>query len=135
MIAKIGQKTKEKYQSFGIKGLTKRFRLACLSGRLDIIHYMLTSNDLKQNIDIHTGDDFAFRMACKKGYVEVAKYLLESVELKEHANINIYKDIVFRQAAENRHSEIFKYLSTYTLKVQLEKELKINEPKNIIMKV
>jgi ankyrin repeat protein len=135
MIQEINQKTKEKYQSFGMKGLNKRFRLACLSGRLDIIHYMLTSNDLKQNVDIHTGDDFAFRMACKKGYVDVAKYLLESVELKEHASINIYKDIVFRQSVENRHSEIFKYLSTYTLKLQLEKELKTNEPKKIIMKI
>jgi hypothetical protein len=107
MNQEISQKTKDKYQSFGIKGLTKRFRLACLSGRLDIMHYMLTSNELKQNIDIHTGEDFALRMACKKGYLEVAQYLLESPELKEHADIHVYKDIAFRQASENGHSDIF----------------------------
>jgi ankyrin repeat protein len=131
MNQEISQKTKDKYQSFGIKGLTKRFRLACLSGRLDIMHYMLTSNELKQNIDIHTGEDFALRMACKKGYLEVAQYLLESPELKEHADIHVYKDIAFRQASENGHSDIYKYL----LKFKLEEELEINEIKNKKMKI
>lgn len=131
MIQEISQKTKNKYQSFGINGITKRFRLACLSGRLDIIHYLLTSNELKQNVDIHTGDDFAFRMACKKGYLEVVQYLVESSELKEHANIHIYKDIAFKQSYENGHSDIFKYL----LKFQLDDELKINEIKKNKIKI
>ena len=131
MIQDINQKTKDKYQSFGIKGLTKRFRLACLSGHLDIMHYMLTSSDLKQNIDIHTGEDFAFRMACKKGYLEVVQYLLESPELKEHADLHVYKDIAFRQASENGHSDIYKYL----LKFKLDEELETNETKNKKMKI
>ena len=131
MIQEISQKTKDKYQFFGINGLTKRFRLACLSGRLDIIHYLLTSTDLKQNVDIHTGDDFAFRMACKKGYLEVVQYLVESPELKEHANIHVYKDIGFRQSMENGYSNIFNYL----LKFKLDEDLKVNEAKKKQIKV
>ncbi len=131
MIQEISQKTKEKYQSFGIKGITKRFRLACLSGRLDIMHYMLTSSDLEQNVDIHTADDFAFRIACKKGYLEIVQYLVESPELKEHANIHVYKDIAFRQSLENGHSNVFNYL----LKFQLDEDLKINETKKKQIKV
>jgi ankyrin repeat protein len=131
MTQEINQKTKDKYQSFGIKGITKRFRLACLSGRLDIIHYLLTSSDLKQNVNIHIGDDFAFRIACKKGYLDVVKYLVESPELKEHADIHVYKDIGFRQALENNHLEIVKYL----LKFKLEEELQINEINTKRMKI
>lgn len=131
MIQEINQNTKNKYKSFGIKGLTKRFRMACLSGRLDIMHYMLTSSDLAQNVDINTGDDFAFRIACKKGYLEVVQYLLESSELKEHANIHVYKDIAFRQSYENGHSNICNYL----LKFQLYEKLEVKETKNKQMKI
>jgi hypothetical protein len=105
--------------------------LACLSGRLDIIHYMLTSPELKQNVDIHSGDDFAFRMACKRGYLELVQYLLESPELKEHANIHVYKDIAFRQSAENGHYNI----SSYLLKFQLDEELATKEIKNKTVKI
>jgi ankyrin repeat protein len=131
MIKELRQTTKDKYLSFGMKGLNKRFKMACLSGQLSIIHYMLTSDELKENVDIHYADDLAFRMACKKGYFEVVQYLVESPELKEHANIHIYKDIAFRQSEANGHTDIFNYL----LKFRLDEDLKINEPKNKIMKI
>lgn len=98
---------------------------------VQINHYMLTSNELKQNIDIHTGDDFAFRMACKKGYLELAKYLLESLDLKEHADLHVYKDIAFRQAQENGHLDILEYL----LKFKSNKEIAINESTKLLMKL
>lgn len=116
------EETKKKYQSFGIKGITKRFRMACQANRLDIVHYLLTSNELKQNVDIHTGDDYAFRMACKKGHLELVKYLLECPDLKEHANMHVYNDIGFKQANENGHYDVVNYL----LKFKLDKELKVN---------
>lgn len=120
------QETINKYKSFGLKGLTKRFKMACLSGNLDIISYMLTSKDLKENIDIHTADDFAFRMACKRGYLNIVQYLLSSPELVEYADIHVYKNIAFRQAQENGHNEIVKYLLSFKLEAELKEHF--NKP-------
>lgn len=110
MINDISDATKKRYQSFGIKGITKRFRMACLAGRLDTIHYLLTSRELAQNVDIHTGDDFALRTACKKGYLEIVIYLSESPELIDHADIAVYNQIGFRQALANGHVDVVRYL-------------------------
>lgn len=114
------QETINKYKSFGIKGLTKRFKMACLSGNLDIISYLITSKDLKENVNIHVADDFAFRMACKRGYLNIVQYLLSSPDLTDHADVHVFKDIAFRQAEANGHFEIVKYLLSFKLDNELE---------------
>jgi ankyrin repeat protein len=119
MIKDISIDAKKRYQSFGIKGNTKRFKMACLAGRLDIMHYLLTSLELAKNVDIHTADDFALRIACKKGFLEIVTYLLESPELMEHADIAVYNGIVFKHARENGHLDVVHYLEQCHMRRQL----------------
>lgn len=99
---------KEKYAGFGIKGLTKRFTQAALSGNLKNIRYFL----LVEKLDIHFNNDFVFRMACKKGYLEVVRYVLTSEELTEHCDIHSQVDLGFRKACEFGQLSIVQYLTT-----------------------
>ena len=65
--------------------------LACRRGHLDIVKFLLTSDEVKYHADIHRYGDEPIKSACEWGELEIVKYLLESSDLEEHANI--YADI------------------------------------------
>lgn len=47
-------------------------------GHLNIIKYLLTSSELKENADIMSKNDNTFRKACQHGHLELVKYILNT---------------------------------------------------------
>lgn len=92
------------------KELSMAFIQACHNGELGKVKYLLTSNELKENADIHYMGDVGFIAACDNGHIEIVKYLAISPELKEHANIHTINDFGFTVACDNGKINLVKYL-------------------------
>lgn len=69
--------------------LNKRFVFACSTGNIKNVMKLLTSPDVKDHADIHTGGDWGFKnagfhSACANHRLEVIQYLLTSPDLQDH---------------------------------------------------
>lgn len=84
----------EKYKNLDINELNKHFISACIKGKLEIVKYLLTSPELKDNgidfANVHAQDDFAFISACGAGHWEVIKYLIADHRIAMTTNIETY---------------------------------------------
>jgi len=100
----------ERYKDFGPNDLAEHFSQACIVGDIEKIKFLLTSNKLKKNVDIHFDDDNGFIMACQNGQLETVRYLLTSPDLKEHADIHACLDWGLCMACRIGNLEIVKYL-------------------------
>lgn len=81
---------------------------ACRDGKLEVIRYLLTSEDTRDSIDIHAGDDDAMDWACSMGHLEVVKYLTSSPEISNYLNIDESKN-AFIVACANGKLDIIRY--------------------------
>ena len=106
----INQELKQKYKKLNQEELNEQFIYACRDGNLEIIKYLLTSHELKENVDIHAENDWGFVWSCRNGNLEVVKYLLTSAELTEHVDIHAKDDLGFRSACYEGRLEVIKYL-------------------------
>ena len=100
--------------------------MACESGHLDVVKYLLTSPDLKEHANIHAREDSGFNWACENGRLEVVKYLLTSTDLKEHADIHANSDWGFRVACENQKYAVINFLvvdMNYNLSMDVRKHI------------
>lgn len=88
------------------------FLRAVRNNNLERIKYLLTSPDIKEQADIHTGDDEALIGACANGNLEIVRYLLTSPELMERANIHANDDMALICACSAQKLEVVKYLLT-----------------------
>jgi ankyrin repeat protein len=102
----------KKYKDKSVEKLNELFIASCVDGNLEDIKYLLTTSELKGNVDIHCDNDAGIRLACANGYMEIIKYLLKSPELKEHANIHADNDMAFLNACFRGKFEVVKYLLT-----------------------
>lgn len=84
--------------------------LTCETKHLDIIDYLLTSDDLIQKADIDFNNNKAIHAACYTGNLELVEYLLTSSRLKKHANIHY--DFCLIDACANGHLNVVSYLLT-----------------------
>lgn len=98
------------------------------NGHLEIVKYLLTSPNLKENSDIHAWSECALNQACAKGQLHIVKYLLTSNELKENSEIGNSNGEALKEACENGHLEIVKYLLTSP---ELKQHANIEDNKNI----
>lgn len=62
-------------------------RYASDEGHLEVVKYLLTSDELVEKCNINVEDDYPFTVACMRGDFELVKYLCTSSELKQHSNI------------------------------------------------
>ena len=90
--------------------LNAQFIDACKNGHLELVKYLLTSPELKEQADIHGQDDEGFIWACRCGHLEIVKYLLTSAELTELVDIHARNDEGFRSACAQGHLEVVKCL-------------------------
>lgn len=90
--------------------LTKGFEYVCYNGHLDVVKFLLTSNKLTQNADIHHDDDYAVTLGSFCGHLDLVRYLLTSKDLKEHANIHARENSPLIWAAQNKQLEVVQYL-------------------------
>jgi ankyrin repeat protein len=86
------------------------FKIACACGRLEVVRYLLTSKDLKNNIDIEIDNNAGLRWACEYNQLEVVEYLLTSSELSVHANISASDNFGFIKACEEGYLDIVQLL-------------------------
>lgn len=86
------------------------FRLACSYGRLNIVKYLLTSNELTKHADMHANNDIGFRMACGNGHLDVVKYLCESEDLKDHPDVRAEEDTGLTWACSSGWDSVVSYL-------------------------
>lgn len=96
--------------------LSKKFLDACRSGNLEMVKYLLTSNNLENKPNINYTNEYdksALILACRYGNIRVVEYLLTSLELKEHSNLyyknkNDWNALMY--AFDCQNFEIIKYL-------------------------
>lgn len=123
-----------KYKNIRNQSLYSCFLSACKEGLLDDVKYLLTSNDIKEKIDINYDNDRALVAACSGGHLEVVKYLLTSPDLKKHADIKGDNYYCLTTACSNCHLHIIKYLLTSPdLKEHADIHVYNDEPFKIVM--
>lgn len=108
----ITNEEKSLYLDINESQLNDAFIDNCIIGKLEHIHYLLTSPELKINVDIHTKNDNGLFAACTRGHLNIVKYLLASSDLKEHINIHTNDDFALFKACQFNHVNIVKYLLT-----------------------
>lgn len=91
------------------------FRIACKRGYLDIIEYVLTSNELNEHCNINIDNDIGIKRACEFGHLEVVKFLSSSPKIKKHADVFCRNNILFDIAKTNNKIDIEKYLLYFQL--------------------
>lgn len=96
------------------KNIDLAFTSACFGGKIDFVKYLLTSNDLKYNADIHDKNDLGLRTACFAGHLHVVSYLLTSPDLKEHADIHGDNSSPIIGSCKEGHLDMVQYLLTST---------------------
>jgi len=84
--------------------------LACEYGHLNIVKFLLTTEDLKHKVDIHSNEEHALIRAAKYNHLEIVKFLLTSPELSEHCDIHKNNDLALRYACRKGYIDIVKYL-------------------------
>jgi len=104
-------KIKEDYTYVDVHYYDDRcFRYACDSGNLEIVKYLLTSDELIEKCDINSENDYGLRIACENGDLNLAQYLLTSSDLNKHANIHANNDGVIKSAYDSGNSELINFL-------------------------
>ncbi|AAV51133.1 putative ankyrin repeat protein [Acanthamoeba castellanii mimivirus] len=88
----------------------------CISGRLDIVKYLVILG-----ADIRENDDCVVRTACHNGHIEVVKYLVN-----QGADIRAYDDDAIRLASKNGHLYVVKYLVSQGVNFRKYNDYEIN---------
>ena len=101
---------KQIYKKYNKEQLNDEFIDACRKGQLDVVKYLLASDELTEHADIHASNDEGFVCACRYGHLEIVKYLLTSAELTELVDIHARNDEGFRSACAQGHLEVVKCL-------------------------
>lgn len=131
----ITEEDKKTYQTLTIDALNELFFDVCREHNLDKIRYLLTSQELKERVDIHYKDDIGLRSAREN--IDIVKYLLTSPELTEHANVHVggvgfSKDYILAHACMSNDLEMVDYLLTSPeLKVRCFIDIENNTPLNL----
>lgn len=96
--------------------LNYKLMLACKSGDLEHVKYLLTSSELdihaSINIDDDTKRDSPLAEACWCGHLDVVEYLLTSSDLEEKADISFRGYIALKFACYQGHLDVVKFLLT-----------------------
>lgn len=95
--------------------------MACDSGQLEVVKYLLTSPDLKVHSQLDM-DDHALERACANGHLEVVKYLLTSPDLKEWANLNPNSNNAIYEAFKTGYFDVIKFILSDPVKDTLSQE-------------
>jgi len=77
------------------------FRLACISGDLQVIKYYI-----EKGVDIHINNDYPLQCASRVGDLDVVKYLVE-----KGANIHALDDFPLQIATDFAYYDVLKVLT------------------------
>lgn len=99
-------------------------RYACEKGHLEVVRYLLTSDELVEKCNINVENDYPFRIACMHGHFELVKYLCTSSEFTQHSNIHANNEHGICAAYENNHMDIIKFL-VFDMNIPKTKDIEI----------
>jgi hypothetical protein len=112
----------EYYNQQTLDNLENIFIDICQTESIEDIEYLLTSNNLKENVDINTCNGVGLELAAGFGNLEVIKFMLDSPKLKQHAIIenNDYEAIV--NSIRYGYLDILKYFLNHPSLKQIDYE-------------
>lgn len=116
-----------KFKDLPKEDLNYKFRIACLHGDLEVIKYLLTSSDLKQQADIHFQRDVGFKYACQNS-LDIVRFFVFDMNIEKTLTIKQYLKKFPNEQVEN----MFKLRE---LNQKLEKELDSANIRNKQIKV
>lgn len=107
-----------KFITMDEKDLTNWLEAACGEGDLELVRYLLISDQLSIRPSVHgmykntqNGfSDLPLQRAISGEHLQVVRYLLASEELKEHANINDDKILMLGLTAKHKSTDILDFL-------------------------
>jgi ankyrin repeat protein len=102
--------TAQYYKQQTLEELEHIFIDICQTESIEDIEYLLTSCELKENVDINYCNGVGLELATGFGNVEVVKFLLDNPKLKKHALIENNDYEAVHQAIKYSYLEIVKYL-------------------------
>jgi len=82
----------------------------CKNGDLDKLKILLSVNDNKKKVNIHSNNECAFKRACMYNNLDIVKYLISLAETHGKINIHANNDSAFVTAASLGHVDIMIYL-------------------------
>lgn len=80
--------------------INEAFLIACYSNKVDLVQYLLTSEDLPIHANVHYRNDAAVFNALENGATSTTQFLLTSPELTDHIFIEQYLDELFTMFME-----------------------------------
>ena len=98
------------YQLMTQEKLNKEFYIACNYGNLELVKFLLTSQELKQHAIIDSDNNAGFKLACICGNLNIIRYLVTSPELEKNVNVHVHNDICFKWALDLEFIEIINFL-------------------------
>jgi hypothetical protein len=85
---------------------------ACKNGHLNVVDFVLTSEELPLRAEINFNKDLALFNACENNHLDIVKFLLTSTKLQEHGNIHARNQSILTYPCKNGCLEIIKYLTS-----------------------
>lgn len=113
----------KKYTGRDQEQINNDFAVACASGKLQEVKYLLTTKEIPLNADIAWGNYSGIIWACMNNHPEVVKYLLTSPDIKEHPPIHTRGDAIFKMSLFYNAHDVLNYLIN---DVQIEKTAEIS---------
>lgn len=119
---------------------------ACKNGCVEVVQYLLNSENIDVHANIHFDNERPLETACRHGELEVVKYLVDSSDLKEHADIYVNYGKPFVDAYGNERLDIIEYFifdkefepsdETFSLMDECDNEIDLdNDIKKLVLKM
>jgi len=97
---------------------------ACMQGHLNIVKYLLESQELIINADIYSYKSRSFKLLAMKNDTEIMEYLIFDYKIKKTPEI--HSECILRP----KYEEMFKLKDNLESKIKMTKELEHHLPKN-----
>ena len=118
---------KEDYKKFNKNDLDEVFVSACSAGDLDVVKYLLESDELKEHADIHAENDFGFILACNNGHLDVIKWLIFDYNIEKTKEIS---NFLKSNKDDDFVAQVKEMFASRDLKEDLSKSLNFGENKS-----
>lgn len=103
-------KFKEKLKKQNQKQLEVVLIKACIDNNVELVDYLLFSEDLSNNPKIEARNYQALRDSANKGSFEVIQYLLSHEKINKKELIEARKQVLIRNACHSGNLKLVKYL-------------------------
>ena len=97
----------EKLKNSNEKELNQVLISACYDGNLEVVQYVLTSEDLSEHANIHYNRDNPFYWILFKGHVDIIEYLVNDFNIEKTTLIEHHLDSFKNKDLASKVKEMF----------------------------